>query len=257
MRRGFHYLLETVFLRAWYVRREIWRLTTALGKTPRVLDAGMGFGQYSDLMKRILNQPEIVGLEIDRQHFYGNEQYFRAAEPPVKFTVGDVQRLPFAASEFDLILSVDVMEHIEDDVATFAEFSRVLRRGGVFVMHTPRIKPGSTTDEPAHNHHDDQKWTVDEHFRDGYRDHEAVERLERAGFTIKRLTHGYGPFGMVAWTLLQRIPMSLLNRGKLWLVPVACYLVAALPLAVLAMLLDLVPGDQVMGGSLLIVAEKK
>jgi len=69
--------------------------------------------------------------------------------------------------------------------------------------------------------------------------------------------HGYGPFGMIAWTLLQRIPMSLLGRGKIMILPVALYLPVVLPFALAAMLIDIIPGNKPNGGSLLVVAEKE
>jgi len=138
LRRAFHLSLEILFLRAWYVRRELWKLAQHIGKGARILDAGMGFGQYSDRMLRTFNNAELIGLEIDRAHLYGGECYFRKVHPETRFVIGDVQKLPLEKESFDLILSVDVMEHIEDDETTFRGFARVLRPGGLFVMHTPR-----------------------------------------------------------------------------------------------------------------------
>ena len=122
-------------------------------------------------------------------------------------------------------------------------------------MHTPRIKPGVTTDHDSHEH-DEDHWSVDEHFRDGYRDEEAKERLEKAGFNVVRIMHGYGMFGEFAWNLLQRIPMSALGKGSIMIPFVGLYLLLVLPIAVVLMILDMVPGDQPMGGSLMVLAQK-
>ncbi len=99
----------------------------------------MGFGQYSDRMLRTFKDATLVGLEIDRRHIYGGESYFRSIHPKAHIVLGDVQVQPLAAEKFDLVLTVDVMEHVEDDKATFAEFRRVLKPGGYLVMHTPRV----------------------------------------------------------------------------------------------------------------------
>ncbi len=258
LRRFFHLVLETIFLRAWYVRRELWRLLKHLGNAPKILDAGMGFGQYSDRMMRIYSDADLVGLEIDRKHLYGNEKYFRKVHPKTRFVIGDVQALPVGEDNFDLILSVDVMEHIEDDVSTFHGFHRILKPGGRVIIHTPRIV---NEEEVEHSHAerevDDHEWTVDEHFRDGYSDRQAQERLESVGFEIERIVHGYGFFGKIAWQLLQRIPMSMLGLSPLMIIPVAIYMLPAIPIAVAAMLLDMVPGEQPKGGSLLVVAKKQ
>jgi SAM-dependent methyltransferase len=257
LRHAFHLVLETIFLRAWYVRRELWRLLRHIGPSPKILDAGMGFGQYSDRMMRIFTNADLIGLEIDRKHLYGNEKYFQLVHPKTRFVIGDVQALPVGEDNFDLILSVDVMEHIEDDVATFRGFYRILNPGGRVIIHTPRI----VNENDAHLSHadreaDDHEWTVDEHFRDGYTDSQARERLEAAGFEIERIVHGYGFFGKIAWNLLQRIPMSMLGMSQMMIFVVAIYLLVATPIAIVAMLLDMIPGEQPNGGSLLVVAQK-
>jgi len=45
--------------------------------------------------------------------------------------------LPFASGSFDEIVSIDVLEHAEDDVALVREMSRVLRDGGRLVLIVP------------------------------------------------------------------------------------------------------------------------
>ncbi len=253
LRRWFHRALNLLFLRAWWVGRELRRQRRRLTKGSRVLDAGMGFGQYSDFMARLFDQSRIMGLEIDRIHLYGADKYFREEHPELDVIIGDAQRLPLESGSFELVLSVDVMEHIPDDAAVFREFHRILRPGGRFIMHTPR---NLSPERPEHSGHH-PGWQVGEHLRDGYRDSEAVDRLSSAGFKLERIIHGYGPFGRAAWTLLQRIPLSLVGRSPAWVAAVALYLAAAWPLALAAMLLDVLPGEQRTGGSLLIVAVKQ
>lgn len=252
LRRLFHLLLDLLFLRAWYVRRELWRLRRKIPTDPLILDAGMGFGQYSDRMMKIYPRAGIVGLEIDRDHFYNASDYFSAVHPGVRFLLGDVQGLPLAGGRFDLVLSVDVMEHILDDETTFSEFFRILKPGGYFVMHTPRDRG---TDPAVHEVHR-AGWTVGEHVRDGYTDDDAVHKLESAGLRVLHLVRGYGPFGRVAWMLLQRVPMTLLKASMLLVPVVVLYFLIILPAALFAMLLDLVPGNQRNGGSLLVTAQK-
>lgn len=51
--------------------------------------------------------------------------------------LGDIGQLPFKGESFDLVTANMVVEHLGDPVAQFAEISRVLVPGGVFVFHTP------------------------------------------------------------------------------------------------------------------------
>jgi len=264
LRRAFHLGLDLLFLRAWYVRKELKRIKTDIlhfvqdesaqfqipNSKLQILDAGMGFGQYSDRLARLFPAARLVGLEIDKAHLYGGEAYFRAVHPDFRFTVGDVQILPFKSSSFDLIVTVDVMEHIPDDRATFAEYARVLRPGGRLLMHTPR----DTT--PVGSSHDHDHWEVGEHVRDGYRDADAKEKMETAGLTIERIVRGYGKPGMVAWTLLQRVPMSLLGTSRAFIPVVMLWLPIVIIPAVIAMYLDRAPGDRPEGGSLMVIARK-
>jgi ubiquinone/menaquinone biosynthesis C-methylase UbiE len=52
----------------------------------------------------------------------------------------DASRLPFVDDSFDLVTANMVAEHLEDPASVFAEACRVLRRGGVFVVHTPNSR---------------------------------------------------------------------------------------------------------------------
>jgi SAM-dependent methyltransferase len=61
---------------------------------------------------------------------------------------GDVRaiegtRLPFDAASFDIVVVVDLLEHVEDDRAMVREVARVLRPGGSLVINVPHLKPKS------------------------------------------------------------------------------------------------------------------
>ncbi|NQT33570.1 methyltransferase domain-containing protein [bacterium] len=264
-----------LFLRAWYVRRELRRLKSRITNHESIiLDAGMGFGQYFDRMNRMFKGAGLVGLELDRKHLYGSEKYFREVHPQASIVIGDVQILPFSCEKFDLILTVDVMEHVEDDRAAFSEYFRVLKPGGYMVMHTPRVRGGELPPPesppaeqggrtgsnpplpPPTSQGGRASWQVGEHVRDGYRDSEARERFESAGLETVRLVRGYGSAGRAAWTLLQRIPLSWLSKGKLMLLPTTLYMIPAFPIGLLLMIFDYLKGDNPQGGSLLVVARR-
>jgi len=255
LRGLFHKSLDLMFLRSWYVGRELRRMRASFKPGANVLDAGTGFGQYSDRIKRMYPNVSIAALELERDHLYGVEDYFKKVHPDISILLGDVQSLPLAEQTFDVIVSVDVMEHVLNDEETFAEFNRILRPGGMFLMHTPRdLSPVGTID---HDHSDDsERWTVGEHVRDGYRDADAVRKLDAAGLKVVRKVNGYGIMGKIGWTLMQRIPLGWLSKGMLWILPTLIYMVAAIPIGMLAMWIDYTIGNHAYGGSLLIIAQK-
>ena len=98
----------------------------------RVLDLGCGRGGVAELICRDVRlaagiDPDTVSLA---QH--------RAVGMPVVRGVGE--RLPFVGDSFDLIVSIWVLEHLEDPLATFIEVRRVLRPGGHFIFLTPNLR---------------------------------------------------------------------------------------------------------------------
>lgn len=56
----------------------------------------------------------------------------------------DFMRLSFPDSGFDFVLSLDVLEHVPDDLAAFREAVRVLRPGGTFLFTAPFINSRET-----------------------------------------------------------------------------------------------------------------
>ena len=50
---------------------------------------------------------------------------------------GNIGRLPFADASFNLVTANMVVEHLDDPEGQFREIARVLKPGGIFIMHTP------------------------------------------------------------------------------------------------------------------------
>ncbi|MBK8015281.1 MAG: class I SAM-dependent methyltransferase [Betaproteobacteria bacterium] len=53
---------------------------------------------------------------------------------------GDIARLPFPESSFDLVTANMVVEHLDDPETQFKEVFRVLRPGGKFIFHTMNVR---------------------------------------------------------------------------------------------------------------------
>jgi len=57
------------------------------------------------------------------------------------YRVHDDATLPFADARFDLIVVVDLLEHLDDDRRLLAELARCTRAGGRVVLNVPHAKP--------------------------------------------------------------------------------------------------------------------
>jgi len=55
----------------------------------------------------------------------------------LKAYLGKVEKLPFKPNFFDLVVAWHVMEHVKNDQKGIAEISRVLKKGGFFLLSVP------------------------------------------------------------------------------------------------------------------------
>ncbi|MFQ5921202.1 MAG: class I SAM-dependent methyltransferase [Anaerolineales bacterium] len=101
----------------------------------RVLDNGCGIGAY---LEQLVPLAEVaVGLEFDHER----ARVAKSRNPSI--LSGRAERLPFPDGCLDLILSHEVVEHVDDDRAAVAEMVRALRPpsgetpGGRLVLFVP------------------------------------------------------------------------------------------------------------------------
>ena len=105
---------------------------------------------------------------------------------------GDATKLPLPDDKFDLAISYDVLEHIEDDVAVVEEIRRVLRPGGTVLIAVP-------ADPRLWSEHD----VAVSHLR-RYTRESLTKLFVDAGFQIEEVK---------AWNVLLR-PLIAWKRGK-------------------------------------------
>lgn len=118
--------------------RYIKQMGEVLGRAPKVLEVGCGTGIGSNYLKtRVAPEADISGVDFsDEAIAYANECYGKSG---VKYIAERAQRLPFENGEFDLVFSVQVLEHIsrEEAVEFVKEVARVLKDGGLVLVSTP------------------------------------------------------------------------------------------------------------------------
>ncbi len=119
------------------------RLQMILDWTPkplrRALVNGCGVGLYLRALQNSV--PEVHGMDIEGEHL-------RAAAsnvPDAPLNLSQGEQLPYPDGSFDLILSHEVLEHVEDDRRAASEIARVLRVGGRAAIFVPnRLYPFET-----------------------------------------------------------------------------------------------------------------
>ena len=240
-----------MFLRSWYVRRELTELRGKFGNANiDIYDAGSGFGQYTYFMANKLKQCKIFSVDVKEDWINDCREFFKQKKiAGVSFAVEDLLRITHQ-TKFDLIVCVDVMEHIADDTTVFKNFFVALKPGGYLLINSPSIYGGSDV------HDDEAESFIGEHARDGYSKEDLESKLHPLGFTTYKCRYTYGFWGDKAWRLGIKYPMVLLNISKLFLLILPLYYLLTFPFTLIMMNLDFASENKI-GSGINFIAKKE
>jgi len=104
-------------------------------KEAEALDFGCGSGWASIEIAK-LGVKDIVGIDIEKEYIYMAKARSRFEHKHVSFIVCDGLNLPLRSSLFDLVLALDVYEHIPDKEKQLKEFFKVLKPYGTLYLTT-------------------------------------------------------------------------------------------------------------------------
>jgi SAM-dependent methyltransferase len=176
----------------WYEGRR--RLVSAvLGRTlpppSRVLDIGCGTGDNLDALDTV-GGSTTLGFELS--------SYAVRHAPPgpggTRVAIAVAERLPVASEVADLVVSMDVVEHLDDDTDALREYRRVLRPGGQLLLTVPAYQWLWSRHDVAAGH------------RRRYRARGLVDAVTAAGLQVERSTYFYS-FLVPAAVALRRTPL--------------------------------------------------
>jgi SAM-dependent methyltransferase len=169
---------------------------------------------------------EILGVDVKTEQIDDCNNFFSkiGKSDRVKFEYADLTKFE-ESKNYDLILSVDVMEHIEEDVIVFKNLHKSLKDEGMVLISTPSDQGGSDV------HDEDDHSFIDEHVRDGYNIREIEEKLKFAGFSKIEARYSYGAPGKISWKLSMKYPILMLNASKLFFIILPVYYIITYPIA--------------------------
>ncbi len=108
-----------------------WAAQNAANKIGTVLINGCGVGMYANALLPYAEQ--VYGIDIEADHL----RHAVTSVPNAHFQLAACEALPYPDNSFDLVLSHEVIEHVDDDLETTAEMVRVLKPGGRAVIFAP------------------------------------------------------------------------------------------------------------------------
>jgi SAM-dependent methyltransferase len=139
----------------------------------RILDVGCGTGANLEMLSAY-GEAEGVDVSDDALEF--------CRQKGLKAQKGLAEQLPFADETFDLTTALDVVEHLDDDVAGLREMYRVTKRGGYSLIFVPAFMWLWGVQDDISNH------------RIRYTKRQIVERLRTAGYQVERATYANWTF---------------------------------------------------------------
>lgn len=237
LRKLFYRLLDLLLLRAWHVKKALKAIQAESSSSNlNILDAGSGFGQYCYRMTRLFPAAKILGVDVKQEQMDDCNQFFQqiGKRNEVTFEVADLTQYK-KIDHYNLILSVDVMEHILEDETVFENFSQSLKHGGILLISTPSDQGGSDTD---HHEEEGSHGFIEEHVRDGYNKEDITAKLLRAGFSSVDVSYTYGKYGSLAWKFSMKYPILMLGASKLFYLILPFYYLLFFPVCAILNCLD-------------------
>lgn len=112
-------------------------LPATRGRYTRILDAGCGPGVFTMELAKRHPEAEVVGVDVDEEAI-GRASTIarRAGLTNCRFELGDVRDLRYREA-FDLVVSVDNLEHVREDDEAIVSLRDALKPSGTLVVHVP------------------------------------------------------------------------------------------------------------------------
>lgn len=152
---------------------------------PQILDIGCGTGANLEMLAKF---GEAEGVDVSAEALA-----FCRTRGLQGVRQGEAERLPYEDGSFDLVTGLDVVEHLDDDLAGLKEMRRVLRPGGRALIFVPAFMFLWGVQDDISNHR--RRYTLG-----GLR-----QVVQQAGFEVERAT--YANITFFAPILLGRLLM--------------------------------------------------
>lgn len=124
---------RNLFQRFWHRRRfqEVLKLVPPL--TERMADIGCHSGLFTEKIVQVINPRKVYGLDISHRAIAKARKRIKRGS----FVVGDAHNLPFNSQFFDLVVCLEMLEHVDHPEQVLKEIYRVLKRNGNAVLLVP------------------------------------------------------------------------------------------------------------------------
>jgi len=199
------------YLHGRYFRRALAQWTDVQPRA--ILDAGCGRGDYTFYLARRFPDAQVYGVDLDEKRIARNKTM--AGElglDNVSFQVADLVTVRFP-TKFDIIISIDVLEHIPEQEKALRNLASQLTSEGRVFFHIPTVRerpvPFSGSLAGFHD------WAEDEHLAEERSAGDCLDVMRRTGYAITRSQRTFGYYTGELATSLFNMPYQNTTRNKL------------------------------------------
>ena len=156
-------------------------------KGKRILDIGGGFGYGSFFLSHFAKK--VVFVEPSEEVVKLAQKLWSNNRPNLIATKGDVINLGYKPETFDVVIFLDVVEHLSDPEQALRNLYKLLKSGGRLIVSTPqpelfpyKICPQNRIGEPLDKLKSEGIWPW--HFK-GLGENKLMPLLDKIGFEIE------------------------------------------------------------------------
>lgn len=135
-----------------HIARYVFALKYVKGK--KVLDVACGTGYGTKMLKKFGGASNVVGMDLSKKAIEYAKQ--NNSLEGVKFFVGNVAQNTFGTDCFDVVVSFETIEHLEEEERRLylKNIYNQLKKDGIFLISTPNKKIVSPfSDVPINRYH--------------------------------------------------------------------------------------------------------
>lgn len=124
---------NNLFQKYWHGRRflEVDKFITPV--SGKVLDIGCHGGLFTERIIKKISSKKIYGIDISSEAIEGAKKRI----PVGHFKVANAQQLPFADNSIDVVICLEVIEHVDNPRKVLSEIKRVLKKEGYGIILVP------------------------------------------------------------------------------------------------------------------------
>lgn len=152
----------------------------------RILDAGSGPGVFTFALARRFPGAEVAGIDLQPEAITACRHIAKKSGiSNVGFRNTSIENIQ-DRDLYDLIVCIDILEHISNDTVALERLHRACRGGGTLVLHVPSLYRRYPVCKVCKN------FDVEGHVRPGYTMTEIEQKVQNAGFVIQGRGYTYG-----------------------------------------------------------------